>query len=167
MMAMLDKPGARAYRASQEIREEDMMEQASANLDRVLVLEMVRVTEAAAIAASRLVGRGDEKAADAAAVEATLFWRLAAVGTVQLFPLLQAPQEAVGKALLTAAYLAAAAGALGASVPQPPPSFWRRTCALMAALYHPTYLAQGVGQRARRRAVSKTRVTLSRPRDRW
>ncbi|QQN75810.1 class II fructose-bisphosphatase [Croceicoccus sp. YJ47] len=31
---------------------------------------MVRVTEAAAMAASRLVGRGDEKAADAAAVEA-------------------------------------------------------------------------------------------------
>jgi len=42
----------------------------SAVLDRVLVLEMVRVTEAAAIAASHLVGRGDEKAADAAAVEA-------------------------------------------------------------------------------------------------
>src|SRR5258708_33911165 len=39
-------------------------------LDRLLVMEMVRVTEAAAIAASRLVGRGDEKAADAAAVEA-------------------------------------------------------------------------------------------------
>ncbi len=39
-------------------------------LDRVLVLEMVRVTEAAAVAASRLIGRGDEKAADAAAVEA-------------------------------------------------------------------------------------------------
>ena len=39
-------------------------------LDRVLVLEMVRVTEKAAIAASKLVGRGDEKAADAAAVEA-------------------------------------------------------------------------------------------------
>jgi fructose-1,6-bisphosphatase II / sedoheptulose-1,7-bisphosphatase len=33
-------------------------------------LEMVRVTEAAAIAASKLIGRGDEKAADAAAVEA-------------------------------------------------------------------------------------------------
>jgi len=46
------------------------MVQASSILDRVLVLEMVRVTEAAAIAASRLVGRGDEKAADAAAVEA-------------------------------------------------------------------------------------------------
>lgn len=43
---------------------------ASKVLDRVLVLEMVRVTEAAAIAASYLVGRGDEKAADAAAVEA-------------------------------------------------------------------------------------------------
>ena len=39
-------------------------------LDRVLVLEMVRVTEAAAIAASKLVGRGDERAADQAAVEA-------------------------------------------------------------------------------------------------
>src|SRR3546814_2384536 len=43
---------------------------ASKVLDRVLVLEMVRVTEAAAIAASSLVGRGDEKAADHAAVEA-------------------------------------------------------------------------------------------------
>ncbi|WP_057882294.1 class II fructose-bisphosphatase [Tsuneonella troitsensis] len=42
----------------------------SSVLDRVLVLELVRVTEAAAIAASKLVGRGDEKAADAAAVEA-------------------------------------------------------------------------------------------------
>jgi fructose-1,6-bisphosphatase II / sedoheptulose-1,7-bisphosphatase len=39
-------------------------------IQRVLVLEMVRVTEAAAIAASRLIGRGDERAADAAAVEA-------------------------------------------------------------------------------------------------
>ncbi|MDE1916904.1 MAG: class II fructose-bisphosphatase [Sphingomonadales bacterium] len=43
---------------------------ASKVLDRVLVLEMVRVTEAAAIHAARLIGRGDEKAADAAAVEA-------------------------------------------------------------------------------------------------
>ena len=43
---------------------------ASATLDRVLVLEMVRVTEYAAIAASRQIGRGDEHAADAAAVEA-------------------------------------------------------------------------------------------------
>ena len=43
---------------------------ASHALDRVLVLEMVRVTEAAAVAASKLIGRGDEKAADHAAVEA-------------------------------------------------------------------------------------------------
>ncbi|URD60534.1 class II fructose-bisphosphatase [Sphingomonas sp. KRR8] len=46
------------------------MVSASSVLDRVLVLEMVRVTEAAAIAASKLIGRGDEKAADHAAVEA-------------------------------------------------------------------------------------------------
>jgi fructose-1,6-bisphosphatase II / sedoheptulose-1,7-bisphosphatase len=46
------------------------MSDASTLLDRVLVLEMVRVTEAAAIAATTLTGRGDEKAADAAAVEA-------------------------------------------------------------------------------------------------
>jgi len=46
------------------------MVKASSVLDRVLVLEMVRVTEAAAIAASKLIGRGDEKAADAAAVQA-------------------------------------------------------------------------------------------------
>jgi len=39
-------------------------------LDRNLALEMVRVTEAAALAASRLMGRGDEKAADQAAVDA-------------------------------------------------------------------------------------------------
>lgn len=43
---------------------------ASTVLDRVLVLEMVRVTEAAAIGASKLIGRGDEKSADAAAVAA-------------------------------------------------------------------------------------------------
>ena len=43
---------------------------ASSALDRVLVLEMVRVTEAAAIAASKWIGRGDNDAADAAAVEA-------------------------------------------------------------------------------------------------
>jgi fructose-1,6-bisphosphatase II / sedoheptulose-1,7-bisphosphatase len=39
------------------------------DLDRSLVLEAVRVTEAAAIAAWKLVGRGDEKAADQAAVD--------------------------------------------------------------------------------------------------
>ena len=57
---------------------------ASKVLDRVLVLELVRVTEAAAIAASSLIGRGDEKAADHAAVEAMrrAFDELAIDGTV-------------------------------------------------------------------------------------
>jgi fructose-1,6-bisphosphatase II / sedoheptulose-1,7-bisphosphatase len=48
----------------------DSVNEAQDDLSRVLVLEMVRVTEAAAIAAAKLIGRGDEKAADAAAVEA-------------------------------------------------------------------------------------------------
>jgi fructose-1,6-bisphosphatase II / sedoheptulose-1,7-bisphosphatase len=39
-------------------------------LDRVLSLELARVTERAAVAAARLRGRGDEKAADQAAVNA-------------------------------------------------------------------------------------------------
>ncbi|MGZ3256420.1 MAG: class II fructose-bisphosphatase [Croceibacterium sp.] len=57
---------------------------ASHVLDRVLVLEMVRVTEAAAVAASKLVGRGDQNAADHAAVEAMrqAFDQLAIDGTV-------------------------------------------------------------------------------------
>ncbi len=38
-------------------------------LDRILALEAVRVTEAAAIRAYELIGRGDERAADQAAVE--------------------------------------------------------------------------------------------------
>lgn len=40
------------------------------NPDRNLALELVRVTEAAAIAASRFMGRGDKEAADGAAVDA-------------------------------------------------------------------------------------------------
>ncbi len=39
-------------------------------MDRKLALEAVRVTEAAAISAAKLIGRGDERAADHAAVEA-------------------------------------------------------------------------------------------------
>jgi len=39
-------------------------------MDRNLALEVVRVTEAAALASSRLMGRGDEKSADQAAVDA-------------------------------------------------------------------------------------------------
>ena len=38
-------------------------------MERNLALEVVRVTEAAALSASRLIGRGDEKAADKAAVD--------------------------------------------------------------------------------------------------
>ena len=39
-------------------------------MDRNLALEMVRITEAAAITSARLMGRGDRKAADQAAVDA-------------------------------------------------------------------------------------------------
>ncbi|PWR23252.1 class II fructose-bisphosphatase [Zavarzinia compransoris] len=45
-------------------------ETAAAYDDRALVLELVRVGEAAAIAAAKLAGRGNEKAADQAAVDA-------------------------------------------------------------------------------------------------
>jgi fructose-1,6-bisphosphatase II / sedoheptulose-1,7-bisphosphatase len=53
-------------------------------LDRILTLELVRVTERAAVAAARLRGRGDEKAADQAAVDAMRkeLNRLAIDGTV-------------------------------------------------------------------------------------
>ena len=44
--------------------------EAPQGIDRNLALEVVRVTEWAALAASRLMGRGDEKAADQAAVDA-------------------------------------------------------------------------------------------------
>jgi len=46
------------------------MSQNTMPMDRNLALEVVRVTEAAALAASRLMGRGDEMAADQAAVDA-------------------------------------------------------------------------------------------------
>ena len=53
-------------------------------MDRNLALEVVRVTEAAALASARLMGRGDPKAADAAAVEAmrNAFDSIAVRGTV-------------------------------------------------------------------------------------
>ncbi len=46
------------------------MADADTKMDRNLALEAVRVTEAAALAASKLMGRGNEKAADQAAVDA-------------------------------------------------------------------------------------------------
>jgi fructose-1,6-bisphosphatase II / sedoheptulose-1,7-bisphosphatase len=54
------------------------------SMDRNLALEAVRVTEAAALSASRLMGRGDEKAADQAAVDAMrqALNGLAIIGTV-------------------------------------------------------------------------------------
>ncbi|MFM8999002.1 MAG: fructose-bisphosphatase class II, partial [Actinomycetota bacterium] len=42
----------------------------TARPDRNHALELVRVTEAAALAAARWIGRGDKHAADAAAVDA-------------------------------------------------------------------------------------------------
>ena len=42
-------------------------------IERILTLELVRVTERAAVAAARLRGRGDEKAADQAAVDGPNF----------------------------------------------------------------------------------------------
>jgi fructose-1,6-bisphosphatase II / sedoheptulose-1,7-bisphosphatase len=45
-------------------------DQHSHKLERILSLEIVRVTERAAVSAARLSGRGDEKAADQAAVDA-------------------------------------------------------------------------------------------------
>ena len=53
-------------------------------MDRNLALEVVRVTEAAALSCARLMGRGDEKAADQAAVDAMrqAFNGLAIDGTI-------------------------------------------------------------------------------------
>src|SRR3546814_20619679 len=71
--SILDKRSVRPYGAHQaqaggQVKDgEYRMSDNGSNLDRVLVLEMVRVTEAAAVAAAQLIGRGDEKAAAAAA----------------------------------------------------------------------------------------------------
>jgi fructose-1,6-bisphosphatase II / sedoheptulose-1,7-bisphosphatase len=51
------------------MREERVSDEAP-KMDRNLALEAVRVSEVAALSASRLMGRGDEKAADQAAVDA-------------------------------------------------------------------------------------------------
>ncbi len=61
-----------------------MAKNATGGLDRILTLELVRVTERAAVAAARLRGQGDEKAADQVAVDAmrTELNRLPIRGTV-------------------------------------------------------------------------------------
>ena len=53
-------------------------------MDRNLAMEFVRATEAAAISSGRWMGRGDEKAADKAAVEAMrkMFSTISVKGTV-------------------------------------------------------------------------------------
>ena len=48
----------------------DLIIQEEKIIERILTLELVRVTERAAVASARLRGRGDEKAADQAAVDA-------------------------------------------------------------------------------------------------
>ena len=55
-----------------------------AYLDRVLTMEVGRCTEAAAVAASTMIGRGDKEAADDAAVSAlrAAFNKLEMDGTV-------------------------------------------------------------------------------------
>ena len=50
--------------------EDSSQESPHTGLDRVLTIELARVTERAAVAAARLRGHGDEKAADQAAVDA-------------------------------------------------------------------------------------------------
>ncbi|MGE0282875.1 MAG: class II fructose-bisphosphatase [Rhizobiaceae bacterium] len=61
-----------------------MSKAAKATLDRLLTIEIVRVTECAAVAAARLRGRGDERAADQVAVDAmrSQLNRLSIKGTV-------------------------------------------------------------------------------------
>src|SRR2546427_629946 len=55
-------------------------------MERNLAMELVRVTEAAALASARLMGRGDEMAADVAAIEAMrkAFDAIAIDGTVAI-----------------------------------------------------------------------------------
>src|SRR5262245_42800921 len=64
-------------------------------MDRNLALEVVRVTEAAALAGARLMGRGDEAAADYAAAEAMhkLFFDVEFKGEIVIG---EGEQEAVG-----------------------------------------------------------------------
>jgi fructose-1,6-bisphosphatase II / sedoheptulose-1,7-bisphosphatase len=60
--------------------------QATQTLDRILSIEIVRVTERAAVAAARLRGRGNEKEADQAAVDAMRreLGKLPIAGTVMI-----------------------------------------------------------------------------------
>jgi len=61
----MSKPSLKTVSDNGEVRVNEKL-----TMDRNLALELVRVTEAAALSASLLMGRGDEKAADQAAVDA-------------------------------------------------------------------------------------------------
>lgn len=88
------------------------------HVDRNLALELVRVTEAAALAASRWMGRGDKNAADGAAVEAMrrAFDTVAISGTVVIGEgeMDEAPMLYIGERV----GLYAKAGAKGENVPE-------------------------------------------------
>jgi fructose-1,6-bisphosphatase II / sedoheptulose-1,7-bisphosphatase len=58
------------YNMTGNVKMTGIKQQPAFTTDRNLALELVRVTEAAALSASLLMGRGDEKAADQAAVDA-------------------------------------------------------------------------------------------------
>ena len=64
----LEKLRRLTWQAEKQIMDEK--NEQSALMDRNLALEVVRVTESAALAASRLIGRGDKDGADQAAVDA-------------------------------------------------------------------------------------------------
>src|SRR5215472_17549940 len=71
-------PGLRSLHMSSDLRRSRLP------LDRILSLEIARVTERAAVAAAKLRGRGNEKAADQAAVDAMRreMNKLAITGTI-------------------------------------------------------------------------------------
>src|SRR2546422_880519 len=66
----LDRPLAGELTPSKAPRRSLSGADGSPRPDRNLALELVRVTEAAALAAARMVGRGDKEGADQAAVDA-------------------------------------------------------------------------------------------------
>ncbi len=66
----LSAPRSGSTAAAKAGRDESTREKGRITMDRNLALEFVRITEAAALASSKWMGRGDEKSADQAAVDA-------------------------------------------------------------------------------------------------
>src|SRR5690349_1806559 len=69
-LARPQMPGSGDPPAPQRREEADMPARVPQDLDRNIALDLVRVTEAAAMAAGRWVGRGDKNGGDGAAVDA-------------------------------------------------------------------------------------------------